>query len=322
MNLPNHKKKSLIHSDRAVLLLCIGISLVFWVGLKLSKNYIAQLIYKINYTLPSGKTFSSKPADIVEIKVKAKGWQLLKNSFNNKQNIIDYHLDDKGEQILVERTIRNAIHADLAYNIDIVEIIIPDKAIALEKMDQKKIPVKLITKSDIGMGFLISSKKTKIYPDSITITGPISLVTPINEWKTQVLTLKRYPKSYSTKIKLTDSPHLEVRPDVNKVNVQLDIEQVTEKTLQLPMSIVRFASNNNSKSNELIFLPSTITVKAVVPMDDYDMINANDFSVLPANPFINSTTYETSMPLNVSTKNPAIQKFWYYPQSVKYFVKL
>ena len=52
--------RTFFNSDRAILMSCIGIALVFWLLVKLSQSYKTTEDYEISYTLPEGKTFVVK----------------------------------------------------------------------------------------------------------------------------------------------------------------------------------------------------------------------------------------------------------------------
>lgn len=307
-------------SERAMLMICISIAFLFWLGLKLSKTYRTNLTYTIEYVLPNGKTFAKKPSNQVEIKLEGEGWDLMVNNlFKNQNEKINYSLTENPQQFVNETNIKNKVKQLLPPDINILEINLPETSIALEKMDQKKVPIRLVTSTDIGMGYQLSPE-TQIMPDSVIITGPISLVDSINEWNTKRIVIKEYPTSSFKKIALAPSTSDAVRTDLKSVKVKLEMEQMTEKIFQLPIKFK--PSQGTNTDNEIITIPSFVTVKAKVLAKNYDKITEKDLELFCESMLQPNDSIDTKAIIKITSKNSAIAQFWYYPQQVQYFYKL
>ena len=74
-----------IPKERAVLFTCFGIALTFWLLVKLSKNYQADLVVQVEYQIPDSLAFIETPPATMRVVASGEGWDLLGNYFGLNQ---------------------------------------------------------------------------------------------------------------------------------------------------------------------------------------------------------------------------------------------
>ena len=108
-------------------------------------------------------------------------------------------------------------------------------------------------------------------PDSITITGPVSIIEPIIEWESEAFKLLNMRSSISKSLKLQLPPPI-LKLSQQDVVVAIDIEPLTEKVLYVPI-LVRNAPDS------LKIFPDKVTVTCKIGLSKYDQLKYTDFSV-------------------------------------------
>src|SRR5690606_18168310 len=71
------KLKQFLKTDRAILMICIGIAFVFWLITKLSYQYKDVVVIKVEYDAPPHKVFTYPPAQQLQVDIQGRGWDLL-----------------------------------------------------------------------------------------------------------------------------------------------------------------------------------------------------------------------------------------------------
>ena len=82
-----------------LIFICLLLSIISWVSLKMSKNYTQSYQYAVNFVnTPQDKFLSYQSDTIITVSVDAKGFFLLKFEFGKKEIDIDYTLITTAEQ--------------------------------------------------------------------------------------------------------------------------------------------------------------------------------------------------------------------------------
>ena len=82
-----------------LIFICLLLSIISWVSLKMSKNYTQSYQYAVNFVnTPQDKFLSYQSDTIITVDVDAKGFFLLRFEFGKKEIDIDYTLITTAEQ--------------------------------------------------------------------------------------------------------------------------------------------------------------------------------------------------------------------------------
>jgi len=178
---PDNKPVSrFIKSDRAVLIICIGIALIFWTLTRLSQSYKTTQICNLQYNLPEGYILASDAPESLVVSMEGVGWDLMSNYFQKKKGNLSLNLTTSQRQIynsaqLISKLLRSQNSIDInGLNIDILEL-------SVEEQLSKKVPISLAANFSFDSRYQLK-QAPQIIPDSILLSGPETQIDTITSW--------------------------------------------------------------------------------------------------------------------------------------------
>ena len=308
------QKQSFWKSDRAILMVCIGIAFVFWLFTKLSYVYRSTLRVELVYELPSDKVLSSPPPAHLDLDVEASGWELLGLHFRSKKYVMDVSLGDNQPKTLNAITIKGKIARQLPEDVRILELR-PD-AIQLipEALVRKIIPIVLDNQVVLGEQYHIKDSVI-IRPTMVEVSGPASVIADIDSWISLPLIKQNVNTGFQTKIGIKPHPNANIKFEPDAVNVQIDVEQVTEKKLEIEIE-----RRGVPDSILLVLLPQRITISCIVGLEAYDDLNSEEFSAFVD--FSKIDLYnQNEIKIELESYPDYISKINYHPKKADYIIR-
>lgn len=113
----------------------------------------------------------------------------------------------------------------------------------------------------------------RIVPQTVTLTGPRSILDTINEVKTFPIELNLLSKTHKEKVKLTAISQVSFSQNI--ISLEVPVEKFTEATLEVPLIPL-----NVPETSQVILLPETITIKCNVIVSKYFQLKPNQFKVV------------------------------------------
>jgi len=303
---------SFFKSDRAILMICISIALIFWLLVKLSQSFNTLHEVKINYTLPEAKAFTQVPPAKIEATLSGRGWDLLSYYFGKKQSEIFLKLSDLENQTFSASQLKDRIRAGVS-SIEVINLDYDYISIKLEDQAIKKIPVRLESQLTFAEGIHLKNAPT-LTPDSIELSGPASAVNALTEWSTLPLTLSDLKSDYKAPLKLkTPLQEGPIRIKPLEVEVNIETEQYTERSLFVPVSIL------NAPDSLQIF-PENIRVNCVVGLSQYNAVKDSLFRLEADLKGIPLNTTNNTVPIQLTRFPDFVKNIHFSPQSVEFFI--
>lgn len=311
MNLSKTDILTYLRTDRAILVLCILTALIFWLTNKMSGNFQTEGEVAIQYDTPPGKAISNAPPKKVRVNYEGSGWDLF---WKKKLN-----------EILIEVPNRRTTHFSkdqiIAFvkdaNIGSVNVDVLGQSyfdVILEDQATKKIPVVLQDEFNLVDQYFI--KSIQIVPDSIDISGPATIINPIESWKTELLKIDDLKKSDESFVKLESYQEVEGKEVVsfspNEIRVVYEVQQYTEKSLFIPISVLH-------GPDSLKIFPDKIKLNCKVSLNDYDKINYSDFKVEVNLKDVSPETDNNTIPVLLKSSPNNVSNISYSPKSVEFF---
>ena len=175
--------------DRATLMTCIGIALIFWFFVKLSQNYETERKVAVTYQLPEGQAFVNLPPDEITATLAGSGWDLFYEFLFNRSPSIDFIAEQFPSGMIEPTQITNRIRREVVSEVKVTDT--DEEFIVLEFQNQfeKTVPIRLEQNIEFVTGYDLK-KSFQIYPDSVKVTGPISLVRDLEFWPTELFEIK------------------------------------------------------------------------------------------------------------------------------------
>lgn len=301
--------KSLLPSSsnwRAVLL-SIGAATTFWFFNSLNQNYTASINYPINFVFPRENyvIIESLPEE-VQINVSGGGWSIFRKTFAFNQPSVDFPLKQPADlNKIVGSVLLPTINEHLK-ELRVNYIITDTLYINIERKKSRKLAVSIdsITIS-LEPNFRIISD-IKSYPDSITVTGPESIINQLPAGLPMAIEETDIDEDFDEfvefKIRGYTQPLLKIEPP--EINVQFAVEEFITFSSKIPIQITNFPDNvslpdsvievdismKNSEQNNLI--QDSIIVEV-----NFDNLK-NDSTILPQiirySPIITSIAIDTA----------------------------
>ncbi len=272
-----------LRSDRWLLAICMGLSLFFWLMIKMGGEYAHTYIIRLEYRLPEGFAFRQKPDDKLYLTVKGSGWNLLKYQLaKKKKKTLSLKITQTKDHTLTPSRLKTQINKSLQnYNLQMESSSPEVLEIHLDSLAQKKVPLLLQAEIKPAPGFYLP-RPPLLQPDSVTISGAKSLLATIVQWPTEKVKVPENPKEdqLETSRKIPIKPQapkdslLEISPE--QLTLLIEVEPLVEKIFFVPVKALHVPNLQDS----LDIFPPHVQIKAVVGASHLDSLEAGDFEVI------------------------------------------
>ncbi len=301
-----------LKEERAILLACIGIALVFWLLVKLSQTYRAEKAVLFQFTIPENKAFTKLPPKDMFVELEGTGWDLMFDYFSNRKVSLSYDMQGTERLSLNRAQLRSDIIQNLYSNdIKVTEVNPESVSLALEEKAYKTVPIRVQDSLTFAPEHHLKSP-VKLQPDSVEIHGPASAISGVSEWKTDSLRLLGLKTSISKTLPLQKLPP-EIQLSIKKVKAIVEVEPYTEKSMYVPLVI------KNAPDSLKIF-PKKVTVTVKLGLSRYDSVSYRNFTAEIDLKGISPNASNNTVPIVITQKPGFIESMQYTPKSAKYFI--
>jgi hypothetical protein len=278
-NEPKHGIRS--RKQIQVFLVCLAISTFTWFLIKLSKEYYYESAFKVIYThVPAGKIISNHVDSALILTIRSSGYNTLyRKVFGYKQNLVidlgDLKVKKNGNVFdanLPTTELTDLIQNQLNPQEKLTDISPHNILFRFEKAYSKKIPVRLNLEVTYHKQYNLYDK-IYIYPDSLTVTGPLKSVQAIKEigTKPQILNDVFVSQFFIMPVaKDFSSGCLSLSKDY--VKVIIPVAQYTEASVEVPVQIDSVPGNFAVKS-----YPEKVKIVYQVALCDYNKVKPEMF---------------------------------------------
>ena len=273
----NIKLKSVQEKRLNVFVLFLFLSFLISLLVKLSNNYTQTLNFEFSPTgLKSNEVIISEVPKSINVTISGRGFELLKYYIEKPVIEVDFSQLRKNNTQYVwsesEQLDKIINHFDSKI---VVKSINPDTVFfPFDSQFIKKVPVMVIVNPTFAVGFdLIDDFRSS--PDSITVTGPESMLKIINSVSTKKIELNEINSAVDFPVELNISPSLsQLNFSHQSVSVVANVGKFTEGMVNVPVTIV-----NVPEDLIINFFPKEISVVFYSSLDAYANINEADFIV-------------------------------------------
>ncbi len=280
MNKPKQQSKmdSLKNNKKLrVFLLFLAMSILFWMLIKLSKNYIADVEFKMVYTeIPNNKLLQNEPSATIKLSINTIGYKLLKYSLKTKN--LNYSLTDLKRKegtiyYSLSKSKINYLQAQLTAETKVLKMEPDTLFFDLGVKKSKKVPIISEAKLNFKTGYNLVKKYT-LHPNLVKVSGPTKFIDSITEIKTEKLDLLDISSSFEQELKLI-APNNSVVLDLEQTTIKGEVEKITEGSFQISYQVI-----NLPKNYYISTFPKEIKVVYQVALTDYNKISENSFQVI------------------------------------------
>ncbi|HXH17547.1 MAG TPA: YbbR-like domain-containing protein [Chitinophagales bacterium] len=241
---------------------------------KLSRKYIGEISAKIQYVhLPAGKVPTSPLPDKLKLYVETTGFKLLWSRMLKPAGV-QINLSALKSNYIVTSALQSEIASQLSAGYRLIEITPDTLFFNFSRGNKKKVPVV----ADI----LISFKKQYdfmepmlVKPDSVTVSGPESIVAGIQSWKTEKLVFENLDKSLQNEAALVAPSNPAVVIEPKKVRYTISVERYTEKTLEAEIE-----KANVPDGKTVNIYPNKVKLIFRVGLSNYEHVGTETFKAV------------------------------------------
>ena len=226
-------------------------SILIWGSITLSEQYFSYKEFNIKViNQPSGYTCSIINPPNVSVKIKGQGWQILSLIVGSKS---DYFVSADNDSGNIKLDPINEVNENtwIGSRFNGVEINPKIVSFYVDKMKLKKLKVEPNTDLTFSDGYGLASEII-IYPDSIIVAGPLTILGKKSSIKTDLVSLS----SLDSKMKvIADIEDIQgIQTEINKVELTFDIQRIVEKSFK----DIKVEITDIPDDRDIVLIPNTI----------------------------------------------------------------
>ncbi len=267
------------------LLVFVVLSSFLWTLTALSRKYTDTIILPIEFLSDKqGEILVNDLPEKLSVQVYATGFELLKHKtririFPLRVNLDKYSVRRKYDTSRYDvdcNSFFSEIESSLGGTVSVKSLSPTKLVLEYSRTSFKNVAVK----PSVKVTFLPQhklSKRITANPDSVTITGPKSILDTISSVSTTKLSLKDLSAPELHVLDLVYPDH--VKLSATSVEVAINVERFTEHQLQIPLKLV-----NHSSFEEIELMEQFITVRYIVCLSAFSSVTAQSFEAVAVAP--------------------------------------
>lgn len=301
-----------------IFLFFFALSAVFWLLQTLNETFETEVVVPLKLNnVPSNLIITSDLPDELHVTVQDKGSILMKYLYGQPLTpvTVDYKNYDFGGMAgrvqVQEAEVRRAITAQL-FSSTRIQSIKPDTLeFFYNRGLKKKVPVLISGVIEPAQQYYLRHVVAK--PDSVVVFAPSSILDTLQAAYTQNFYQAGLVESKNLQIPVRPIRGAKFIPDV--LDVQIDVDIYTEKTVEVPIVGVNFPADKDLRT-----FPSKVKVTFKVGSKSYKSITADDFVlVISYEELINNES--SKIPLHLKSIPEGVSSVRIHPSEVDYLLE-
>lgn len=301
-----------------IFLFFFALSAVFWLLQTLNETFETEVMVPLKLNnVPSNLIITSDLPDELHVTVQDKGSILMKYLYGQPLTpvTVDYKNYDFGGMAgrvqVQEAEVRRAIAAQL-FSSTRIQSIKPDTLeFFYNRGLKKKVPVLISGVIEPAQQYYLRHVVAK--PDSVVVFAPSSILDTLQAAYTQNFYQAGLVESKNLQIPVRPIRGAKFIPDV--LDVQIDVDIYTEKTVEVPIVGVNFPADKDLRT-----FPSKVKVTFKVGSKSYKSITADDFVlVISYEELINNES--SKIPLHLKSIPEGVSSVRIHPSEVDYLLE-
>lgn len=291
-----------------VVALCLAGAIIFWFFNSLGKEYTTRIKYPISflYSLEGTQVVGELPTSIL-LNVTGGGWNLLKHNLNGRRSeAITLFLENPTSTKYFARTDLRAFASEAVKDFSLNFVLTDTLSFDIQPVTSKRVVLALDSSQLQFETNHLQSSPTQIYPDTLTLTGPASMIeaTPDTLWIP--VPDRELDDDFQDKIDVDFLPSEYLKPSVSEFTLAISVTEFSEVTRYVPLQRIGFPSDSSiyvsdsvlrvvfwlpteqASSIDTLSLSSRIYADSLqdsdslwIPLIDYTWLPADDYAVIP-----------------------------------------
>jgi len=253
-----------------MIIVSIVFSIILWGTIALSEDYYSNIEIPLRITdFPIGYTIATDVPKNMTIKLKGSGWKLF--SLNAGQDV-NYNVSVNGDSGLINITLLEYLTDNrwVISELEVIDIIPASLTISVERIIEKKVPIVSNLNLDFKAGYGLATN-IELNPDSMMVSGPVSVVKNLKELRTKELLLSSLDKKVVQQIGFINLPGTIYGTDF--VTVTIDIQRVVDKQFDdINVNVLDVPRNR-----DVVLLPNKVSIGVRGGIDILGKLNKDQF---------------------------------------------
>jgi YbbR domain-containing protein len=277
-------KKVYFKNDKrvAAYVVCVIIAAGFWFLNALGKTYTEDIVVPVSYVnFPNNKTLASKPEERFKLKVKARGFTILRHKLSFLFIPLEFNVNEmtnnqmqeskKSSFAFAARQFYSELSYQLSNELDILTMSPDTLFFKFDQLGSKRVKVIPVVKINLKKQFQISGDiETK--PDSVTVNGAQSTIDTLQYVYTEAIKFNETDQLVSTQVKIRSIN--EIYFERQSVKVTVPIEEYTEAQ----QSVQVVLDEQPAKGNIKLF-PAKVNISFQIGLSRFSQIHPEDFKM-------------------------------------------
>lgn len=261
---------------------CVLIAVFLWVIIKLSGFYFDKITYPVSFqNQTNDKILAGYSDSTVQLRVNAKGFKLLNvRWFASKDpvpvNVSHMNLTPLEEPAqfnyyILSKELTEKFKSKIEAFQEVTDVDPDTIYFLLDKKKSRKLPVN--PQLNINYKEQYQAYETvQISPDSVMVSGPAIMIDTMKAVRTRPFEKTNVDEDIHAELKLIQHPPLNL--DYDKVNLNIDVEEFTEATVEIPVE----TKNAKSQNRKIKTFPKKVKVTFWVALKDYQKVTSAQFT--------------------------------------------
>ena len=237
-----------------VIILSVIFSIILWISISLSNDFNTNLVLPIKViNVPEGYVAISTSTEVVNVKVKGVGWDLLNTAISAKSDFLvdaDYQIKKNQFYNLSSFAEENTW---LTSKLRILEINPDTISFSFEKIGYARKKIIPHLQLDFKMGYGLANDVI-VFPDSVDISGPSKVINEIVDVPTELVQLNNLSDKTEMSVQLKNIP--EVTYQVQSATIYLDVQRIVERNFEdISVKVLDIPTDR-----DVVLLPNKINV--------------------------------------------------------------
>ena len=247
------------------------LSILFWLSTELSSEISFRKTLPVRFISSPDRVIKNPMPDELTARMEGKGWDLIFLKRFTAQNPFVFEVDSN-MLYLSKADLLTALSQQLDdENITLSDVYFENQAIRQERKLVKKVPIVFAGELEFAP-FHKMLGEVGFFPDSVTLTGPESDLVHVENYPIVLQKLVNIQRDIKKTVALKKPLHSYILLDPPAVEMNLHTEQMTQKTLTIPVTVA------NPGQEAITIIPRDIQISFLIGLSEFSAVAESDFS--------------------------------------------
>lgn len=229
-------------------------AVLLWLYINLSLTYTINKVARLDFKLGKNQAIASELPDSVDLVLRGKGWDLFLLSLKGKSDFsIDLTNYRKDARLNLLQSLQD--NGELPSSISVLNVNPQFIELVFDNVTSRKVAVRNNIKVIPKEGYVIVGSP-RIQPDSVKITGALSIINKIKALGTESLKIENVSGNFSKEVKIVDTSNKNMKIEPDRVTISYQIELAAEKSFDN----VEVNVQNIPGDREVLLIPPGVKV--------------------------------------------------------------